>query len=62
MQKFLLTSILRKRFLKKQKANKMLQCFFRVSLAKKKVRKLRTEGKEKERRRRMEIFTRVYKD
>lgn len=59
---FLLTIVLRKRFKQKQAAIAKLQNFFRVVKAKMETRQRRTAIKEKERRRRMEIFTRLSKD
>ena len=62
VSRFLLTQVLRNRFLKKQKATRRLQNFFRMLLAKNKIKKLKTINKEKDRRRRMEIFCQVHKD
>lgn len=58
----MLTLVLRRRFLRKIKAIGKLQGFLRVCLAKRSVRRMKTEIKEKERSRRMEIFTRLHKD
>ena len=62
VHKFMLMVVLRRRFLRKLKAIGKLQGFLRVCLAKRKVRKIKTEIKEKKRRRMMEIFTRLHKD
>lgn len=62
VHRWLLTLVLHKRFLKKRASIAKLQKLFRVCLAKNVVRKKRTALKEKERRRRMEIFTRLHKD
>ena len=62
VHRFMLTLVLRRRFKRKIKAIARLQGFLRVCLAKKCVRKMKTERKEKERQRRMEIFTKVHKD
>ena len=62
VHQFMLMLVLRRRFKRKIKAIARLQGFLRVCLAKKCARKMKTETKEKERRRRMEIFTKVHKD
>lgn len=62
VHRWILTLVLRKRFLKKRASIAKLQRLFRVCLAKNVTRKKRTALKEKERRRRMEIFTRLHKD
>ena len=62
VHQFLLMLVLKRRFKRKRAATAKLQNFFRVVKAKMVVRKLRTEIKEKERGRRMEIFTRLSKD
>ena len=62
VHQFLLTIVLRRRFKRKVKAIAKLQGFLRICLAKKRVKQRSTEIKEKERRRRMEIFTKVHKD
>lgn len=62
VHQFILMLVLRKRFLRKTKAIARLQGFLRICLAKKRVRERKTLIKEKERKRRMEIFTKVHKD
>ena len=62
VHQFMLMLVLRRRFLRKLKATDTLQRFLRVGLAKNIAKKKKTEIREKERRRRMEIFTRLHKD
>lgn len=62
VHRFMLMLVLRRRFLRKIKAIAKIQGFLQICLAKKQMRKRKTEIKEKERRRRMEIFTRLHKD
>ena len=58
----MLMLVLRRRFLRKLQAIDKIQRFLRIGLAKNQVRKVKTAIKEKERRRRMEIYTRLHKD
>jgi len=62
VHQFMLMLVLRRRFLSKLQAIDKIQRFLRIGLAKNKVRKVKTNIKEKERRRRMEIYTRLHKD
>ena len=62
VHQFLLMCVLRRRFKRKMNAIPKIQRFLRVGLAKNKVQRRKTEIKEKERRRRMEIYTRLHKN
>ena len=62
VHQFMLMLVLRRRFVRKLQAIDKIQRLLRIGLAKNKVRKVKTNIKEKERRRRMEIYTRLRKD
>jgi len=62
IREFLTEVALRRRFKKKQRALIKMQSFFRMMIAKKKLRKLKTAGAEIERGRLMDIYCRHRKD